>query len=243
MWVIITVLLLLAATGLVYGSWPMKIIRHPEREGEQKGDAVFAYDRTSRWPIFILERKIIMWRLGKKPLSGLLLDLGSGPGYLATQISRYHPGLTVKGVDINDDMLGIAGQKWSPNLLPRVEFLQGDVHELPFRDNSADYIVSSLSLHHWLDAQKAFSGMYRVLKPGGQFLVFDLRRDSCRWFYWALKVGQIFSPEAIRRTNGAVGSFWASYTISETKAVIRQTLFRDWKIESGFGWMVISGCK
>ena len=74
-----------------------------------------------------------------------------------------------------------------------------------------DTVVSTLSLHHWPDPKQALEEIHRVLKPGGQFLIFDLRRDARRFVYWLLRFAKIFVvPAAIRRVNEPVGSALAS---------------------------------
>ena len=221
---------------------PMKIPREPDREGVEDEDAVRAYNRVSRWPIFTLERSIVMHALTKHQPRGWLLDVGCGPGYLVARISRSFPDLSVIGLDISDQMATIAKNNWLSSSRGNKGFLVGDAQRLPFSDNTIDYVVSSLSLHHWKDAPAALREIYRVLKPGGRFLVFDLRRDGRRFFYYLLVLGQlILGPKAIRRTNGAVGSFWASYTAPELETMLSEIPFRQWQVQRRFGWMLASG--
>jgi ubiquinone/menaquinone biosynthesis C-methylase UbiE len=243
-WVIIAVIIVVLAGLLAwYMSRPMNIPREPDREGAQDAAAVRAYDRTSRWPIFALERRIMVTVLARSEPTGLLLDIGCGPGYLAAGISRRCPSLKVIGLDINEEMINIARHNWPPPQYS-VEFVAGDAHQLPFTDSSIDFAVSSLSLHHWADAAQVFREIQRVLKPGGEFAIMDLRRDSARFFYLAFKIGQaLIAPEAIKRTNGAVGSFWASYTPSELKIILDTAGIKEARIDTTFGWMVARGRK
>jgi ubiquinone/menaquinone biosynthesis C-methylase UbiE len=237
-WIIVVVLAI-----IVLGSLPMKIRRQPEREGIQDAAAARAYDRVSHWPLFSIERRIILKALTQHRPQGILVDIGCGPGYLAAGISRRFPDLMVTGLDISDEMVRLAKRNWSSSY-PGVEFLMGDAQRLPFPDNAVDFIVSSLSLHHWVDSRVAFREVHRVLKPGGQFLVFDLRRDAPRFFYYALKLGQaLLAPRAIRRTNGAVGSFWSSYTPAEFKEVLIAAPWQELQIQSGLGWVLAWGSK
>ena len=59
----------------------------------------------------------------------------------------------------------------------QTDFRTADVAALPFPDASLDLVVSTLSLHHWDDPGSIFDEIARVLRPGGAFLLFDLRRD------------------------------------------------------------------
>jgi ubiquinone/menaquinone biosynthesis C-methylase UbiE len=245
MWIVfIAVAVIILTIFLVIANLRMKIPREPWREGPQEGDAVRAYDRTSGWPIFSVERNIIMGELKKQRPRGLLVDIGCGPGHLAARISRYFPGLCVKGLDINEEMIDIAKRRWPPASFNGVDFITGDAQQLPLTESSVDYIVSSLSLHHWTDLKIALREIYRVLKPGGRFLILDLRRDGSYWFYYMLKIGQaLFAPKAIRITNGAVGSFWASYTLAELEALLNGTMFDELRVKGQPGWMMVFGRK
>ncbi len=228
---------------IVLGSRAMNVQREPGREGKQDKEASEAYDLISRWPLFTLERRIILNALERRKPRGLLLDVGCGPGYLTAAISQSYPSLKVVGFDISDIMIKIAGRNWLKRH-SNLQLMIGDAHRLPFQDNSVDYVISSLSLHHWSDAKVVFNEMRRVLKPGGRILVFDLRRDSPRLFYWGLVLAQTFLvPKAIRQTNGAVGSFWASYTIAELKAMLSETSFIQWHIQQQLGWVLVYGSK
>jgi ubiquinone/menaquinone biosynthesis C-methylase UbiE len=228
---------------IMLGSLPMKVRRQPEREGIQDAAAARAYDRVSRWPIFAVERRLVLKALTRYQPQGVLVDVGCGPGYLAAGISRRFPGLMVTGLDISDEMVRLARRNWSSSC-PGVKFLMGDAQRLPLADNAVDFIVSSLSLHHWAEPGEAFREVHRVLKPGGQFLVFDLRRDAPRFFYYALKLGQaLLAPDDIRRTNGAVGSFWSSYTPAELKEVLVTAPWLELRVQPGWSWVLAWGRK
>ena len=80
----------------------------------------------------------------------------------------------------------------------------------------------------------------RVLKPGGQCLIFDLRRDAPRLVYGLLKFAQrVVLPSVLRRVNEPVASALASYTPAEAEDLLRATAFWEWKVKPGFAWMFI----
>ena len=188
---------------------------------------------------------MIASELKKRHPTGLMVDVGCGPGYLVADIARAFPHLHIIGVDIAEEMMQLATHNLSSlGFAERVSFRQGDVQELPFEDNAVDFVVSTLSLHHWPDPKQALEEIHRVLRPGGQFLIFDLRRDARRVFYWLLRFAKTFVvPTAIRRINEPVGSALSSYTPVESEALLSGTPFQQWTIKPGLAWMFLWGRK
>jgi ubiquinone/menaquinone biosynthesis C-methylase UbiE len=240
LWIVVSVVAVLVIAVILLAILPMNIPREPEREGRQDRTAARAYARQGRSPVFILERYAILRAMARWKPRGLVVDIGCGPGFLATAVSRRYPTAKVTGLDNNDEMINIARHTWQSQQYG-IEFIKADAHCLPFADGTVDFIVSSLSLHHWTDAAIVFREIRRVLKPGGGFLIFDLRRDGPHLFYYALKLGQALSSADIRRTNGAVGSFWSSYTSAELKPIISGFDFLDICIKPWFGLIFASG--
>lgn len=105
-----------------------------------------------------------------------VLDVGTGPGELAIAIARRCPDCQVTGVDLAPEMLATAGGRAeSAGVADRVGFLIADAAALPIGDGSIHVVVSTLSLHHWRDPPAILREVHRVLRPGGQALIYDLR--------------------------------------------------------------------
>jgi ubiquinone/menaquinone biosynthesis C-methylase UbiE len=233
----LVIVLGLAFLGLVRCRMP----RDMSKERPEDYDAALAYDRVSRSPLFSFIRRVFVRRLKEYGPRGTLLDAGCGPGYLAITIAEEFPQLGVVGVDVSEDALGIAtghALSLAPGRSPR--FLEADVARLPLEDGSVDFAVSTLSLHHWRDPDLSFREIYRVLRPQGQLLLFDLRRDMPRLLFWIIRFGQRYvAPPAIRRTNGGVGSVWSSLTAREIDAVLSASPFREWSVRREWGWVTV----
>ena len=229
----------------VFGYRRVNLPRRAGIEGLEDPAVVKAYDRINQWPQFRLLRRMIAGELKKHHPNGLMVDIGCGPGYLVADIAKAFPHLYTVGVDISEEMMQITTHNLrSLGISERVSFQQGAVQKLPFEDNTADFVVSTLSLHHWPDPKQALEEVHRVLRPGGQFLIFDLRRDARRVFYWLLGFAKTFVvPAAIRRVNEPVGSALSSYTLLESEALLSGTPFQQLKIKPGLGWMFLWGCK
>ena len=218
---------------------------HPPRtasfEGIEDIQVAQAYDRISRWPQFRLLRRIIAGRLAGYHPTGILADIGCGPGYLALLIARKHPGLRVLGLDTAEEMIRAAEANASTlGLSGRLEFRQGAVAALPLPDGTLDFALSTLSLHHWSDPGGGLAEIHRVLKDGGQLLLFDLRRDSRRFFIWLLRFAQgIVVPEALRRANEPLGSLLSSYAVAEVEGLLARSPFKEYRIDGGAGWTFV----
>lgn len=104
-----------------------------------------------------------------------VLDLGSGGGndcFVARAIVGESGRVT--GIDFTEAMIAKARDNNAKLGFTNVEFVHGDIESMPFEDNQFDVIVSNCVLNLVPDKQKAFSEMYRVLKPGGHFCVSDV---------------------------------------------------------------------
>jgi ubiquinone/menaquinone biosynthesis C-methylase UbiE len=243
---IIVLVILATAVGLIFfGFRRIHLQRKPGLEGIEDPKAAAAYDRISRWPQFCLLRHMVARKIARCQPMGILADIGCGPGRLTALIAQRHPALRIIGVDAADEMIQTAiSYVSSQGISCQVEFRLGDVVELPVADNTVDFAVSTLSLHHWSDPIRALHEIYRILKPGGQFLLFDLRRDSPLFFYWLLRFAQgVIVPADLRRINEPLTSLLSSYTQSELQDLFIQLPFKDWKIEGGWVWAFVWAAK
>ncbi|MFN4245043.1 MAG: class I SAM-dependent methyltransferase [Brevinematia bacterium] len=111
--------------------------------------------------------------------SGRILDVGTGPGYLVFEIAKKSQSLDIVGIDISKDMIEIAKRN-AENVRGShsVRFQFGDVSKLPFEDEYFDFIVSTLSLHHWPKPVESINEIYRVLKRNCEVWIYDIRRDA-----------------------------------------------------------------
>jgi ubiquinone/menaquinone biosynthesis C-methylase UbiE len=91
------------------------------------------------------ERKIVNDVVAKMD-SGTMLDLGSGTGYLSIEIAKRVPGLRVYGIDLSRQMVRIA--RGHAKGVENAQFELGNVANLPFEDDSLDFVVSTGALHH-----------------------------------------------------------------------------------------------
>jgi arsenite methyltransferase len=150
----------------------------------------------------------------------IVLDLGSGGG-IDVLLSAQRVGPTGKayGLDMTDDMLALARENQKQAGITNVEFLKGEIENIPLPDNSVDVIISNCVINLSADKNRVLREAFRVLKPGGRFAVSDV-----------VVRGSV--PEVVRKSMLLwVGCIAGALEESEYLAKLRAAGFNDVSVE------------
>jgi ubiquinone/menaquinone biosynthesis C-methylase UbiE len=105
-----------------------------------------------------------------------ILEVAPGPGYLAIELAklgRYE----ITGLDISKDFVEIARRN-AKEAGVEVEFRHGNVADIPFPDDTFDFIICTAAFKNFKDPLRALGEMYRVLKPKSTALIIDMNRNA-----------------------------------------------------------------
>lgn len=182
----------------------------------------------------------VLWRrkavkLVKPFLPKQILDVGTGTGDFAIEMTHILKPEKVTGIDIANTMLEIGRKKaHSKGLDSTIEMKEADCENLPFADNSFDVASSAFGVRNFENLEQGLSEMFRVLKPGGHILILEASDPKNMRFKGLYKlfmnkicpaIGGIFSEnKAYDYLNRSVAVFPAGKEFTD---ILQKTGFTD----------------
>jgi ubiquinone/menaquinone biosynthesis C-methylase UbiE len=168
-----------------------------------------------------------------------VLEIGPGPGWAGISLLKKRPDLKLDGLEASSDMVDIAiKNSETEKLETRIKYFVGIGEEMnSIKDNQYDLVISRESLHHWIEPEKVFKEISRVLKPNGKICIYDHRRDlnlfgrAIVFIFGTIKAGKMAKHWKT--------SITASYTQEEIRKKLDMIGFNDWIVECDLMNLVI----
>jgi len=153
-----------------------------------------------------------------------VLDLGSGGGIdVLLSAKRVGPSGKAFGLDMTDEMLALARENQHKAGAKNVEFLKGEIENIPLPADSVDVVISNCVINLSADKDRVLNEAFRVLKPGGRFAVSDVVVDGA--------VPGVVPPEIRRSVELWIGCVAGAMEISEYRAKLASAGFGAIEIE------------
>jgi SAM-dependent methyltransferase len=150
----------------------------------------------------------------------IVLDLGSGGGIdVILSARRVGPRGKAYGLDMTDEMLQLARRHQAEAGVTNVEFLKGEIEDIPLPDASVDVVISNCVINLAADKDAVFREAFRVLRPGGRFAVSDV-----------VARGEM-PPEVRRNVELWVGCVAGALEESDYRAKLERAGFTEVSIE------------
>lgn len=160
-----------------------------------------------------------------------VLELAPGPGYYAIELAKLG-NYKITGLDISKTFVEIARAN-AVKAGVHIDFERGNASNMPFPGNRFDFIVCCAAFKNFTEPERALEEMYRVLKPGGQALIVDLRKDTpvetINQAVNAMNVGPV--NRAITKLTFRFMLLKRAYTRGGFEDLITKTPFREFQIQ------------
>jgi len=159
-----------------------------------------------------------------------VLEVAPGPGYFSIELARLG-NYRITGLDISKSFVEIARRN-AARAGVTVDFRQGNASEMPFEENTFDFIICQAVFKNFTEPVKAIREMHRVLKPGRKAVILDLRGDATRE-----AINEEVKQLGLNRINTLITK-WTfrnvllknAYTKAEIRQFISQTDFTKYEI-------------
>jgi ubiquinone/menaquinone biosynthesis C-methylase UbiE len=187
----------------------------------------------ARWYAAITKKsledfKVLAAQIARQiPPQSSLLEVAPGPGYFAIELAKLG-NYQISGLDIGETFVAIARAN-AANAKVHVDFRRGNASAMPFGDKTFDVLLCRAAPKNFGEPLLALQEMHRVLKPGGQALIIDLRRDTSRKSIIEAVNGMHLGPVNRLLTKLAFRFMLLkrAYTKREFEQMIHETLFLD----------------
>lgn len=186
----------------------------------------------------VKRHKLMAAQLAKKiPAHDRMLEIAPGLGYFCIELAKLGQ-YQIMGLDISKSFVEMA-RKNAAEAGIQAEFRQGDAANMPFENQTFDFIFCQAAFKNFTQPVKAIAEIHRVLRPGGVAVIVDLRRDASQADIEQEIKDMGLGPinEILVRWTFQHMLLKSAYSVDEMKAMVSQTPFGTCQIDvSGIGF-------
>jgi len=165
------------------------------------------------------------------PAGSRVLEIAPGPGYFSIELARLG-NYQITGLDISQSFVKMA-QENAARAGVDIDFRQGNAADMPFADETFNFSICQSAFKNFSQPVQALKEMHRVLLPGGQAVIIDLRSDATldeiERYIASMNTSAI--NRLVTRWTFKNMLLKNAYTIAEVESFVAQTPFRDCRVE------------
>jgi len=209
-------------------------------------DAVRQYDQGAKYYMMPEYKYFVRKILRKGIKSGTVLDIGTGSGLLAIELSKVKGGnFDITAIDISHNMIKKARENArQAGVEDKISFMVSTAAALPFPDNYFDLVISYASLHHWFEPVTVFNEVNRIVKESGDIIIRDNKRVYQNPF-WKSVIWLVSRFMNKRHRENWPKALLASYTIPEVNNLLSISQLKNCRVISDFVFidLCIESCR
>ena len=181
---------------------------------------------------------IVLKNISKSNVKSLIVDLGSGPGFLSIEIQKLIPNICIIDLDPSIKMLEMARKHTFKGNYKNFGAILAVSENIPLKSDSVDNLVSRFSLPYWKKPKDSFEEIFRVLKPGGRIILEVLNREFPRWKLILIKLHMFIKLAEKDVVRYHIDAYRFAYTIKQVEGFLNDAKFliikkdgskKDWK--------------
>jgi ubiquinone/menaquinone biosynthesis C-methylase UbiE len=142
-----------------------------------------------------------------------VLEVAPGPGYFAIELAKLGD-YQITGLDISETFVEIARAN-AAKANVGIDFRRGNASGMPFDNDTFDFLLCRAAFKNFSEPKRALEEMHRVLRPGGQALIIDLRRDASKE-----SINQAINDMNLSTINGII----TKEVIRDRRALLRRSV-------------------
>lgn len=175
--------------------------------------------------------KTIYEEINKDSKKPIILDLGSGPALINHEIKKILKHSIILSLDSSLEMLKNAQKPHNKTFSNKTNGILSISENIPIKNNTIDIMISRFSLSYWKNPEKAFSEIYRIIKPNGKLILEALNKNFPKWKLFLIKIHMNTKLAGKNVIKYHIDAYKKAYDFDQIKSLLVSADFKIDKIE------------